>query len=173
MKNEKTKGGEAFLLELITSTFLTYSLSVLSFESRFFLGETMQHVSSSCSHVYKVHICVHNVQYTLSSNLLLWLLLVKYMFPFSEFWPRFIPHLDLPPLVLISRRCVQELNKKKRKKGKVTLVISLSYILKGLWTFYETRFYYSHCNVVTLILLICFVSFFFKWACCFNCLETQ
>lgn len=39
-------------------------------------------------------------------------------------------------------------------------MISLSYILKGLWTFYETRFYYSHCNVVTLILLICFVSFF-------------
>lgn len=73
-KIEKTKGvggGGAFLTELITSTFLTYSLSVLLFESRFFLGETIQHVSSSCSHVYKVHICVHNVQYTLSSNLLL------------------------------------------------------------------------------------------------------
>lgn len=60
-----------FLKAPITSTFPTSSLSVLSFESRFFLGETIQHVSGSCSHVYKAHIRVHNVQYTLSSNLLL------------------------------------------------------------------------------------------------------
>lgn len=160
-------------MELITSTFLTYSLSVLSFESRFFLGETIQHVSSSCSHVYKVHICVHNVQYTLSSNLLLWLLLVKYMFPFSEFWPRFIPHLDLPPLVLISCRCVQELNKKKEKKGRwhlwyhsLTFWRVCGHFMKPIFITLTVMLWRWSCLSVLFLL-------FFKWACCFNCLETQ
>lgn len=65
------------------------SLSVLSFESRFFLVATIRHVSSSCwlTCIYKVHICVHMCNTRYLSNLLLWLLLMMILVPSWRFQP--------------------------------------------------------------------------------------
>ena len=133
------------------------SLSVLSFESRFFLVATIQHVSSSCwlTCIYKVHICVHMCNTRYLSNLLLWLLLMMILVPS---W-RFQPVLFLLVLISCWWLVLRELKKGRRR---LLWLFTISFISGVCRHFNEALFfYYSHCTVVTLILIICFFVVFF------------
>ncbi len=132
-----------------------YFLSVLSFyPDSFLLRQYNMCLVLADSHVYKVHICVHMCNTRYSSNLLLWLLLMMMILvPFSKFQPVFF----LVVLISCWWIVLQEI-----KKGRWLLwFFTLSLISGVCGHFNEALFYYSQCNVVTLlILIICFFVFF-------------
>lgn len=139
------------------------SLSVLSFESRFFLVATIRHVSSSCwlTCIYKVHICVHMCNTRYLSNLLLWLLLMMILVPS---W-RFQPVLFL--LVLISCWWLV-LRSLKREEGD-SCDCSQSVSFQGFVDILMKPFFFITLTVMLWRwswLSVSLLLFFFKWACC-------
>lgn len=152
---------KAVLLELITSTFLTILCLCCRFNpDSFLLRQYNMCLVLADSHVYKAHICVHMCNTRYSSNLLLWLLLMMILVPFSKFQPVFFFLSWFP----VDELCCRSLKREEGDSCDSSHSVSFQGFVDILM---KPFFYYSHCNVVTLILIICFfVVFFFKWACC-------